>query len=382
MSNPYLDPPRLNALQLMLCCRLDDVLAELGVSLTKTGRMYFGCCPVHGGNNATALNLYRVGETKPGYWRCYTKQCHVSFQPTVIGFVRGVLSHQKCGWTPGDKKNILGWKSTIDWCCGILGTTIADVDVNDAGVEKARFASGVSVLTRPIYQASGGLKRAEVRERLKPPSPYFLDRGWLSTTLDRFDIGTCLDPSKPFFERAVVPVYDQDYKRCVGYTARSIHEKCGACGSYHTPSLPCLTGTQSPKWLNSKGFSRESHLFGYWFAREKIKKSGVVCVCEGPMDVLRLVEARVHVGVALFGLSLSDQQQILLETSGATDVVVLLDNDQAGKGGAGELKKRLCRSFRLHFPKLPSKDLGELPPEEVRQVLEPTLVRLRKAAIQ
>ncbi len=360
---------------------MDELLAELGVGLSRTGKMFYGPCPVHGGDNQNALNLYRRGDSVPGYWRCHTGHCEQTFKRTIIGFVRGVLSHQKFGWSPRTQEGTVNFRTAVDWCCQFLGQDLAGLSVDYADFEKRQFTSAISVLARRPEQGRAVSSRGEIRKRLTMPASYFVGRGWSAEVLDRYDVGYCGDPRKPFYERVVVPVYDPDYRHVVGYTARSIHERCGSCRLWHRPDTACPPAErhlQYSKWRNSEGFPRESSLYNYWFSKKPIRERGVVCLCEGPGDVWRLEEAGIHCGVAMLGLSLSDQQQIALELSGAAAVVVLTNMDTPGREAAVRLKKQMGRSFRVAIPELPSKDLGDMTPSAVEATLASLLTGLMR----
>jgi hypothetical protein len=66
--------------------------------------------------------------------------------------------------------------------------------------------------------------------------------------------------------------------------------------------------------------------------------------------------------------------------SGASSVVILTNNDQTGNAAAEAIRLRLRRCFRVYRPEFNSKDLGELRPEAVRELLLPTLTQIRKRA--
>lgn len=371
----------------MLCARLDDLLAELGVTLYKSRRMYHGCCPVHGGDNPGALNLYHDGETRPGFWKCNTKGCDRTFKRTILGFVRGVLSRQKFDWShlrdekARDAQKAVGWKDAVDWCCDFLGVDVRTVEVDQAEVEKMRYAAGVAALTRRPEQEKQGITREQVRKHLVIPSDYFAGRGWGRGVLDRYDVGLYPAAGRPLSDRVAVPVYDNDYRFAVGFTGRSVHPRCPHCQRWHRPGEACPSRgdnsawARTSKWYNHQ-FSKESYLYNYWFAKKPIRETGTVVVVEGPGDVWRLAEAGVENAVGLFGVHLSDEQQVMLEMSGAMNVVVLTNSDEAGEGGRQELKQRLGRSFRLHFPQLPAKDLGEMTVAQVGEQIAPLLNRL------
>jgi hypothetical protein len=253
-----MDQGRLNALQAMLCARLDELLGELGVTLHRTRKLYYGCCPVHGGDNPGALNLYQDGETRPGYWRCHTKGCERHFRRTIIGFVRGVLSRQKHDWAyladPARRaaQKMADWKETVDWCCQFLGADIRKVEVDYGEVEKRLFVANMARFVRkPVEQGSGGLSRTDVRRHLAVPSAYFMDRGFSAEVLDRFDVGDYPAAGRPLSDRAVAPVYDPSHKLVVGFTGRSVLPVCGKCGRWHRPNE--LSRQERPGGLGADG---------------------------------------------------------------------------------------------------------------------------------
>lgn len=380
----YHDQGKLHALQVMLCSRIDEVLAELGVSLYRSNRLYTGCCPIHIGDNAGALNLYHKGDTRPGYWKCQTKACQETFGATILGFIRGVLSERQ-GWRYFPDKNKRNnqpkfpWHKTVEWACTVLGTNLEDVKVDEDELEKVQFAVGMTVIGKTPKQESKGVARAKVRQFLQVPAPYFIARGWSPEILDRYDVGTYPVSGRALSGRVAVPVYDDNHRVAIGFTGRSLFERCEKCKRWHEPGS-CPIGEASfraSKWRN-EGFKRESVLYNYWFAKKEIEKTGVVLLCEGPGDVWRLEEVGFHNSLAMFGADLSDQQQVILEMSGAMNVVVLTDLDETGELAREKLKKRLGRTFRLHFPQLTRHDLGDMPISDVQACLAPLLNQLKE----
>lgn len=388
--DPYFDQGKLYAVQLMLMARLDELLSELGVRLYRSKKMCHGCCPIHGGDNPGALNLYLEGDTVPGYWKCNTQGCHLSFRRTIIGFVRGVLSHHNHGWAAlrdrdrRAKQKTVSWKEAVDYCCRFLGTDINSIRVNYDELDRRRFAGNVANLTKRPEGRAAGLSRFTVRQHLRLPSAYFLRRGYSREVLDRYDVGEYPGlvgkdgRPHPLAHRVAVPVYDSDGKFAAGFTGRSVFHQCDLCKRWHSRDEPCPqkgdrnAWARTAKWYNH-GFQKESHLYNYWFAKDAIREQGLVVVVEGPGDVWRLEEAGIRCAVALFGVELSDEQQVMLEMSGAMNVVVLTDTDSAGDGAREQLKRRLCRSFRLHFPKLSSHDIGEMSVQQVKDEVLPHL---------
>ncbi len=373
MSSDYPDKYKVQGLQHILCGRMEELFGELGVSFNQSHKRFSGRCPIHGGDNEQAISIYRGGDV-PGKWSCYTRHCEKTFQETIIGFVRGVLSRQKYDWMNPESPQKATFQEAIDWCCNFIGQKFETLNFDTADSEKRTFTSNASTFRKAAEAPTSSITRGQVRNLLKIPAKYFVERGWSAEVLDKYDVGLCDDPKRPFYSRIVVPVYDQNYLYCVGFTGRSTYPKCEACKLWHKPG-PCASPVDSCKWRNSEGFAREGCLYNFWFARKTIKSSGVVILCEGPGDLWRLVEAGFSQGVAMLGTSLTDQQEILLETSGATSVVILTNNDKAGMEAAKRLRNQLQRLYRIFEPKLETKDLGEMPPSAVKELLSPIIER-------
>lgn len=371
----------------MLCSRIDEVVAELGVTLYRSNRLLTGRCPVHLGDNAGALNLYHKGDTRPGYWRCQTKACQETFGATILGFIRGVLSQRHCDWQyyqDGAKRQSqpkYPWGQTVDWCCNLLGVKLAEVRIDREELEKTQFTAGMRLMGPPTKQEAEGVTRNRVREFLEVPAPYFVRRGFSAGVLDRYDVGTYPAPGRALSGRVAVPIYDDRHRVAIGFTGRSVFEKCESCQRWHGPGAGC-PGTpedlrRASKWWN-EGFRREACLYNSWFAKKEIEKHNIAVLCEGPGDVWRLAEAGIDCGVAMLGADLSPHQQVILEMSGAMNVIVLTDNDATGEQAREKLKQQLGRIFRLYFPQWGRHDVGETPVAECVGLLAPLLRQLRE----
>jgi 5S rRNA maturation endonuclease (ribonuclease M5) len=259
------------------------------------------------------------------------------------------------------------WKDTIDYCCSFLGTTINSIEAEGSD-EKAGFARHVNWLSPSKQRKDGMISRETIISKLEIPAAFFVERGYGETVLRSFDVGLCTDQSKSFFNRVVVPVYDETGRNALGFSGRTIHPQCANCKLWHTKGATCPSKEKAlafSKWRHSAGFAREATFYNLR-ALPQIRKSGVVVLTEGPADVWRLEEAGVTCGLALLGSSLSEQQQILLEMSGAMTVVVATDMDEAGRSCASNIQERLRRSFRVVAPDLPKHDVGEMTVDDVR----------------
>jgi 5S rRNA maturation endonuclease (ribonuclease M5) len=374
------DQARLDAIVEILSCRYTELFEALEVNLSKTAKMYIGCCPIHGGDNHSALNLYTDGYSVKGFWKCRTKHCEQVFKKTLIGFIRGVLSNRK-GWSgPNDIKHVASFRETIDWICNFLGKKFQDIKINSEEVSNKKFANQVNSLIKQKEKPKG-ITRTQVRESLEIPAKFFVDKGFSKQILDNYDVGLCKNPGKEMYNRVVAPIYDEDRKFMVACTGRSIYPKCEKCKYYHNPQEKCpeekYRELKYSKWRNSGNSSVSSYLYNFWSSKKFIKETGTVILVEGPADVWKLEELGIHNSVALFGTEISDEQQIILEMSGVFNVVILLDMDKAGKEGTETIKKKIERSYRVFCPQLSVNDPGDFTEQIVEEELLPILKGLR-----
>jgi 5S rRNA maturation endonuclease (ribonuclease M5) len=347
--------------------KLEEIISYFHMDLIKKGTMYVGKCPIHKeSDNESSFNLYHSGDII-GNWYCRTHQCEKTFKPTLIGLIRGLLSHQN-GWgSLKDKDKITSFPATLNFIQKFLGGDVEKLDTTE--IEKIKFSQ-----TFKLQERNGHTKqsRAYLRTKLKIPAQYYINRGYDSKILDKYDVGLCDDIKKPFYNRIVIPVYDDDYTCIVGYTARSILDSCSTCGYYHLESEKCpqkIEQWRYSKWSNSAGFHKQEYLYNYWFAKDEIKKTGKVILVEGPGDVLKLVQAGILNVVGLFGTVLTDQQKFVLDCSGAMTILVIGDNDPPGLAASDEIVQKCQKLYSVKkfnwqdedFSKFG--DIGEVPIE-------------------
>jgi len=89
---------------------------------------------------------------------------------------------------------------------------------------------------------------------------------------------------------------------------------------------------EGPKYLNSAEsvlFKKGEILYGFFQAREEIRKTRTVVVAEGYMDVIALHQAGVGIAVAPLGTALTPAQVRLLKRF-ADRVILFFDQDEAG----------------------------------------------------
>jgi len=353
-----------------LCDNIENLLDHFGLEYKDNGKMISMACPIHDGDNTGALNLYVEGDSYRGNWKCRTHQCEKTFKGSIIGFIRGILSNKEHKWNePGDE--MCSFKETINFITSFLKKDLKDIKVSHSNRNKNKFTS--------IMNQIGGLKkvqninllhRQDIRPLLKIPAQYYLDRNFSEEVLNKYDVGLCDNPNKEMYNRVVVPIYDNNQEYMIGCTGRSIFEKCDQCSCFHDPSLSCPDQSKKylyPKWKHSANFKSQNALYNFWSAQKSIKDTGIAIIVESPGNVWKLEENGIYNSVAIFGTNLSDRQKILLDGSGAMNLVLLMDNDEAGKKATASLIEKCNRTYRIHVPSFSKPDIGEMTPDEIEK---------------
>jgi hypothetical protein len=296
-------------------------------------------CPVHGGDNENACTIFTDGDSIRGNWRCWTHQCEQEWTNSLFGFVRGVLSYRK-------HRNV-SLDETERFCMSLIG------DNCDISSTPVNIFDPLDVFSKKTQPQEGGPSREQVRSRLSIPAEYFIKRGWSSEILNHFDVGLSSETGKQMSGRAVAPIYDQFFNY-VGCAGRATNEEI------------------KPKWLYSKGFKRNV-FYGIHHAYNTMKDTHSVILVEGQGDVWRMHEAGYTQTVGIFGCSIGEEQLVILEESGVMNVIILTDSDEAGQKAYQQIIKRCGRRFSYYRPIITTKDVGDMPVDQVKSELEPQL---------
>ena len=298
-------------------------------------------CPIHGGDNQEGCSIFTDGDTAKGNWQCWTKHCEEEFTNNIFGFIRGVISKNR------NKK--VSINETASFCVDFLGEKLEHIKEENI-IKKLDILEIFNKQPEKIYT---GISREQIRSRLAIPSEYFIKRGFSEKTLDMFDVGLCLETNKQMSNRAVAPIYDDQFE----YT--------GCAGRATNDDI-------KPKWLYSKGF-KKTVLYGLNIAKNRIQETQSVIIVEGQGDVWRMHEAGYEQSVGIFGCAISDDQLILLENSGALNLIILTDSDEAGNVAYSKIVKKCGRRFNYYRPTISGKDVGDMHVNQIKQELEPQL---------
>ena len=367
-KTPLNDQAKLKVLCDDLCDNIEDLLEHFELDYKDHGKMISMACPIHEGDNESALNLYVEGDSYRGNWKCRTHGCEKCFKGSIIGFVRGLLSNRKHQWSEeGDKT--CTFKETIDFITSFLKKDLKDIKVSTEARNKNRFTSAVNQIKNTAkVDTTNCLTRNRIRGLLKIPAEYYINRGFTPAILDKYDIGLCDNPNREMSNRVVAPIYDPDYTYMIGCSGRSIFEKCDQCGCFHDPDNDCPQDHQKylySKWKHSANFKSQNSLYNFWFAQKHIKDTGVAILVESPGNVWKLEENNIHNSLGIFGAALSDRQKIILDSSGAMTIIVLTDNDDAGRKAAEQIKEKCQNTYRVFVPSITKADIADMTSEEI-----------------
>lgn len=290
-----------------------------------------GPCPVHDGDNQTAFNInIGINDQYVGRWFCNTKNCHEDHGGGIMGLV----------WSLLEKLGPITFREVIDFLEKFCDGTI------DPGEIKRDYYSEMLLKSKKTNSAL--MTRKDVRIRLKIPAQHYLSRNFSPEILDEFDVGLCDNPKAEMYNRVVFPVYDELDDKMIGCVGRTV------CGDPR-------------KWKNQAGFNKASYLYNLGKALPFIKSSKSIIVCEGQGDVIKTYEAGAKNVVGLFGCSISDTQEFLIQRTGALTLYILSDNDDAGKLSRIKIEQKMKNLFNVKHLYTETKDVGEMSKEEIQE---------------
>lgn len=352
-----------------LCDRIDDLLEYFHIDYKHTNNsMITMKCPIHGGDNPTAVNIYHEGSNYRGNWKCRTHQCEKVFKESILGFIKGLLSHKKYRWTQeGDKA--ASFYETLVFVKQFIGNDLEDLQVDFQMEDKKSFTRIIEKMKSDDQEEKPLLTKDIVKANLQIPAQYYIDRGYSKDILVKYDIGLCYKTNKEMSNRVVAPIYDINGEYVVGCSGRSIFDKCKKCKYHHNTDESCpgiYELYKYSKWKHSSGFKSQNHLYNLWYAKEYIKQTHMAIIVESPGNVWRLEENNIHNSVAIFGSSMSDRQKLLLDSSGAMKLVILTDNDDAGRKAADNIKEKCEKTYQIYIPQISKNDIGDMNEEEIK----------------
>ena len=122
-----------------------------------------------------------------------------------------------------------------------------------------------------------------------------------------------------------------------------------------------------PKFLfHPTGFNKRNYFYNFHRAIKRAVETSCLYILEGQGDVWKMYEAGVQNAVSIFGKTLTNEQEEKLYKLPITHLIVLTDNDQAGRESKVQIKRQLSRTYKITFPTLSSKDIGDMNIKDIK----------------
>ncbi len=285
---------------------LSQVLARYGIKLKKSGKELRGRCPVHNGEGEDSFNA----STEKNVFHCFS--CRA--KGNVLDFVAAM---ENCSLR---QAALL----LSDWfALPSIQPAVTNGNNEKASQPKPAREETIGESAQPNQPLGFRLRGIDFSH------PYLSGRGIDSETAEYFGVGY-FSGKGSMAGRVVIPI-DNEHGQLVAYAGRSID------------------GTE-PKYRLPAGFKKSQVLYNLARAKEECS-DGTVVLVEGFFDCMKVVLAG-YPCVSLIGCAMSEHQERLLATN-FQRVLIMLDGDEAGRSGSGEVSGRIAQHIWTRVIMLP-----------------------------
>jgi DNA primase len=292
---------------------MEQVLRHYGLleKMKRSGDSLSGCCPIHGGTNPTQ---FRVSISK-NCWNCFSECKHGGNVLDFVARMENTTAH-------GAALKLIGW---------------FNLEVEPPSEESAPEPE------RP-RQAAKTAPRSPARPAAPPPEenkpnkplgfqlkdldtnhPYLAERGLNPETIAKFGLGYCAKGTMA--GHIAIPIHNAEGK-LVAY-----------CGRW--PGEPA---EDTPKYKLPAGFRKSQEMFNLHRAILEPDDQPLIIV-EGFFDVMKLWQHGCKCVVGLMGSFLSPVQEKLIRehTVSSSQILLMLDEDEAGRAACADITARLSK---------------------------------------
>jgi len=325
---------------------MEQLLQHYGVldQFKRTGDSLNGPCPIHKGSNPTQ---FRVSTTK-NLWNCFSDCEHGG---NTLDFITKM---EKCSIHAAALKAI-EWFN-LDPEAMAAGDDKADAAEQKESAPAAKPAARPAAVPKATPESNVANLPLKFRlDKLERNHTYLTEqRGLTPETIVDFGIGFC---SKGMMaDRIAIPIHNVKGE-VVAYAGRFVGEP--------------PEGT--PKYKLPPGFRKSQELFNLDRAIKEPADKPLLIV-EGFFDAMKIHDHGYRKVVSLMGSTLSSAQEELIRqhTTSDSHVIVMLDENEAGKAGREDIACRLSKFcyVRVHqFPR-PDMEPEHLTDEEVADIVE------------
>jgi DNA primase len=306
----------------------------------RSGDSLSGPCPIHKGSNPTQ---FRVSVSK-NVWNCFSECKHGGNTLDFIARMENVKIHAAA-------------LKAIEWFGLDPAAMSADAEEEPEGkleAPKTGDAPRPKPATKPapVQESATPNKPLHFRlDKLEREHPYLTERGLTLETIVDFGVGFCAKGMM------------------AGHIAIPIHNAASEVVAY-AGRWPGEPPEDTPKYKLPQGFRKSLELFNLDRAK---KESGPLVIVEGFFGCMKLHQLGCRKVVALMGSSMSAAQEELLckHTDSQSQIIVMLDGDEAGRAGQEDIAVRLARIafVRIHSFDKEGQQPDDLSAEELYQIL-------------
>lgn len=320
---------------------MEQVLDHYGLldRFKRSGDSLSGPCPIHQGSNPTQ---FRVSISK-NIWNCFSECKHGGNVLDFIARMDNVSIHAAA-------------TRAIEWFHLDPEAMSADSEESGEAQEKAPKAATAprpAAVTKPAPIQDNGAPNKPLKfrlDKLEREHPYLAERGLTLETLVDFGVGFCAKGMMA--ERIAIPIHNANGE-VLAYAGR-------------WPGEPA-EGT--PKYKLPQGFRKSLELFNLDRA---VKESGALVIVEGFFGCMKLHQLGCRKVVALMGSTMSTAQEELIRkhTDRTSQVIIMLDEDEAGRAGREDIVVRLAKFafVKIHTFDQDRQQPDDLTAEEVQQL--------------
>lgn len=319
---------------------MEQVLQHYGLldQMKRSGDSLSGPCPIHNGTNPTQ---FRVSVSK-NCWNCFS-DCKCG--GNVLDFV-------------AKKEDITVHAAALKLCEWFNPPTTDKPPEEEnepprAGAPAQRTPATAPTASKEKSTPEDGTPNVPLKfrlEQLDGKHPYLTERGLTPETIVDFGLGHCAKGMMA--GRIAIPIHNAEGK-VVAYAGR-------------WPGEPA-EGT--PKYKLPPGFRKSQELFNLDRAG---KEPGPLVIVEGFFGAMKLWQCGVKRVVALMGSTLSHAQAELIRkhTDSRSQVIVMLDEDEAGRAGREDIVSRLAPWLfvKAHIFEQAGQQPEHLTPEELHSI--------------
>ena len=300
-----------------------DVISSY-IPLTHKGKNYFGVCPFHEDHSPSMS----VSEEKQIY-KCFS--CGAA--GNVFTFVQ---NYENISFF--EAVNVIATK---------YGITLSSSNYQTKSDKNQKYYEMMDIALK-FFQ--NNLKTDYGKQAMD----YLIKRGLNKDIINEFEIGLSLNTKDMLYKLlksknyndeemqkvALVNIGDSPYDNFTNRIMFPLHDTKGKVVGFSGRMYLDMDG---PKYLNTREtilFKKGQILFNYHRARPYIRNEKKVLLVEGYMDAIRLYTSGIKNVLAIMGTSLTKEQITLIKKLNS-QVILCLDNDEAGQKAIYELGQTL-----------------------------------------